>query len=222
MCARNDYQKSYSKFSEEIVLKSYFILSEHINFLAKTTPLNSAFHAFWLVNLELIGKVLFTSKQLKRNEMASRFASVSEEEIITINEEAVPKSTKMATNNNLIFWGGKSKHNALFTKTVEHKNYNVNNETQGSYASWKPLNFRGPILRPWKILEIGFLVFKNPWLFAEKDLKMLTLVNALGFWITSADVLANSVQMSSDTNERVNIVFFFFFHPSPVSLPSRS
>jgi len=30
--------------------------------------------------------------------MASRFASVSEEEIISLNEEVVPKNTKMAPN----------------------------------------------------------------------------------------------------------------------------
>jgi len=50
-----------------------------------------------------------------------------------MNEEAVPKNTKMATKfgvtvlngklfnlSSLIFWGKKSKYNALFTKTVEH------------------------------------------------------------------------------------------------------
>ena len=64
--------------------------------------------------------------------MASRFVSVSEEEILSMDEEAVPKNTKMATKfgvtvfngklfnfSNLIFSGEKSKYNALFTKTVE-------------------------------------------------------------------------------------------------------
>ena len=58
----------------------------------------SAFGAFWLVNSEVISKVLFTSEQPKRNKMASCFASVSKEEIISINEEVVPKNTKMAPN----------------------------------------------------------------------------------------------------------------------------
>ena len=42
-------------------------------------------------------QVLFTSEQPKRNKMASRFASTSEKEILSMNEEAVPKNTKMAT-----------------------------------------------------------------------------------------------------------------------------
>ena len=48
-----------------------------------------------------------------------------------MNEEAVLKNTKIATKFGvtvfndklfvlLIFWGEKSKYNALFTKTVEH------------------------------------------------------------------------------------------------------
>ena len=65
--------------------------------------------------------------------MAFRFASISEKEILSMNEEAVPKNTKMATKfgvtvfngklfnlSSLIFEGEKSKYNALFTKTVEH------------------------------------------------------------------------------------------------------
>ena len=43
---------------------------------------------------EVIIQVLFTSEQRKRNKMASRFASIFEKEM---NEEAVPKNTKMAT-----------------------------------------------------------------------------------------------------------------------------
>ena len=39
----------------------------------------------------------FTSEQPKRNKMASRFSSVSEEKIISISEEAVPNNTKNAT-----------------------------------------------------------------------------------------------------------------------------
>ena len=50
-----------------------------------------------------------------------------------MNKEAVPKNSKMATEfgvtvfngelfnlSSLIFYGEKSKYNALFTKTVEH------------------------------------------------------------------------------------------------------
>ena len=64
--------------------------------------------------------------------MASRFASISEKEILSMNEEAEQKNTKMATKfgvtvfngklfnlSILIFWDEKSKCNALFTKTVE-------------------------------------------------------------------------------------------------------
>ena len=87
-----------------------------------------------MASSEVISQVLFTSEQPKRNKMASRFASVSEEEILSINEEAVPKNTKMATKfgvtvfngkffnlSNLILQGEKSKYNALFTKTVALK-----------------------------------------------------------------------------------------------------
>ena len=59
--------------------------------------MNSAFGARWLASLEMIIQVLFTSEQPKRNKMASCFASASEKEIILMNEEAVPKNTKMAT-----------------------------------------------------------------------------------------------------------------------------
>ena len=72
--------------------------------------------------------------------MASRFASVSEEEVISMKEVAVPKNTKIAKKfgvrvfngklfhlSNLLFYGEKSKYDALFTKTVVHYNYSVNN-----------------------------------------------------------------------------------------------
>jgi len=39
--------------------------------------------------------------------MASRFASVSEEEIISINKEVVPKNTKMAPNFGLTVFNSK-------------------------------------------------------------------------------------------------------------------
>ena len=81
---------------------------------------------------EVIIQVLFTSEHPKRNKMASRFTSISQKKILSMNEEAVPK-TKMATKfgvtvlndkllnlSSLIFYGKKSKYNVLFTKTVEH------------------------------------------------------------------------------------------------------
>ena len=40
---------------------------------------------------------LFTSEQTEKHKMASRFASVTVKQIISINEAAVPKRTKMAT-----------------------------------------------------------------------------------------------------------------------------
>ena len=39
--------------------------------------------------------------------MASRFASVSEEEILSMDEEAVPKNTKMATKFGVTVFNGK-------------------------------------------------------------------------------------------------------------------
>ena len=58
-------------------------------------------------NSEVISQVQFTSVQPKRNKMTSRFASVSEEEIISLNEEAVPKNTKMATKFGAAVFNGK-------------------------------------------------------------------------------------------------------------------
>ena len=101
--------------------------------LVYTTQGKSTFGARWLARPEVIIQVLFTLEQPKRNKIASRFASISEKEILSMNEEAVLKNTKMATKfgvtvfndklfdlSSLIFWGEKSKYNALFTKTVEH------------------------------------------------------------------------------------------------------
>ena len=62
-----------------------------------TTQVNSAFGKRSLASLEVIIQVLFTSEQPKRNKMAFRSALTSEKEILSINEEAVPKNTKMAT-----------------------------------------------------------------------------------------------------------------------------
>ena len=71
--------------------------------------MNSAFGARLLANPEVIIQVLFTSssEQPKRNKMASRFASISEKEILSMNEEAVPKNTKMATKFGVTVFNGK-------------------------------------------------------------------------------------------------------------------
>ena len=69
--------------------------------------MNSAFGAPWLASPEVIIQVLFTSEQPKRNKMVSRFVSISEKEILSVNEEAVPKNTKMATKFGVTVFNGK-------------------------------------------------------------------------------------------------------------------
>ena len=69
--------------------------------------MNNAFGARWLASPEVIIQVLFTSERPKRNKMASRFASISEKEILSMNEEAVPKNTKMATKFGVTVFNGK-------------------------------------------------------------------------------------------------------------------
>ena len=61
-----------------------------------------AFRYHWAITSSL-----FTSEQPKRNKMASRFASISEKEILSMNEEAVPKNTKMATKFGVTVFNGK-------------------------------------------------------------------------------------------------------------------
>ena len=69
--------------------------------------MNSTFGARWLASPEVIIQVLFTFEQPKRNKMASRFASISEKEILSMNEEAVPKNTKMAKKFIVTVFNGK-------------------------------------------------------------------------------------------------------------------
>ena len=69
--------------------------------------MNSAFGARLLASPEVIIQVLFTSEQSKRNKMASRFAWISEKEILSMNEEAAPKNTKMATKCGVTVFNGK-------------------------------------------------------------------------------------------------------------------
>ena len=70
----------------------YFLYIE----LVYTTQLNSAFGALLLASPEVIIQVLFISEQPKWNKMASRFASISKKEILSMNEEleAVRKTQK--------------------------------------------------------------------------------------------------------------------------------
>ena len=69
--------------------------------------MNSALGARWLASPEVIIQVLFTSDEPKRNKMASRSASISEKEILSMNEDAVPKKTKMATKFGVTVFNGK-------------------------------------------------------------------------------------------------------------------
>ena len=70
--------------------------------------MNSAFGARWLASPEVLIQLLLTSEQPKRNKMAFRFASIFEKEILSMNEEAVPKNTKMASKDGVTVFNGKS------------------------------------------------------------------------------------------------------------------
>ena len=74
----------------------YITLMPYLS-LVYATQVNSAFGARWLASPEVIIQVLFTSEQPKRNKLASRFASIFEKEILSMNGEPVPKNTNMAT-----------------------------------------------------------------------------------------------------------------------------
>ena len=69
--------------------------------------MNSAFGARWFAGPEVIIQVLFTTEQPIRNKMAFRFSSISEKEIFSMNEEAVPKNTKMPTKFGVTVFNGK-------------------------------------------------------------------------------------------------------------------
>ena len=75
--------------------------------LVYTTQVNSAFRARWLASSEVISQVIFTSEHPKRNKMASRFATGTYEENISIKETAITKNTKMATKFGLTVLHGK-------------------------------------------------------------------------------------------------------------------
>lgn len=64
------------------------LLRQYLTDLVYTTQVKSAFRAFWLVSSEVNSKyiVLFTTEQTEKNKMATRFASVTEEQqILSIN-----------------------------------------------------------------------------------------------------------------------------------------
>ena len=80
---------------------------------------------------EVIIQVLFTSEQPNRNKMASPkwLPFDFEKEILSMNEEAVPKNTKMAKKSGVTVFNGKlfnlsslilRQKKTLFTKTVEY------------------------------------------------------------------------------------------------------
>jgi len=54
--------------------------------------------------------------------MASHFVSVSEEEILAMNEEAVPKNTKMATKFGVTVFNGKLAISPTSYSKVKNKN----------------------------------------------------------------------------------------------------
>ena len=62
--------------------------------LVYTTQVNSAFRARWLVNSEVISKVLFTSEQPKRNKMASRVALCTESNVLAVSYSTCVVYTK--------------------------------------------------------------------------------------------------------------------------------
>ena len=96
-CSINDHNFFFWDFRE--TTRHFSLRSQNSEYprLVYTTQVNSAFGARWLASPEVIIQVLFISEQPKRDKMASRFASILEKEILSMNEEAVPKSTNMAT-----------------------------------------------------------------------------------------------------------------------------
>ena len=64
-----------------------------------TIQVNSAFRAFWLASSEA-----GITEQTEKNKMASRFASANEEQILSINEAAVRKNTKLDGKNLVKPW----------------------------------------------------------------------------------------------------------------------
>ena len=76
--------------------------------------MNSAFCAFWLAGSEVNDKYYTSSEQKEENKMASRFASVTEDQILSINEAAVPKNTKIATTFGLTVFNGELLNHSKF------------------------------------------------------------------------------------------------------------
>ena len=62
-------------------------------------------HADWLAWRWL--SKYYSPPSSKTNKMASCFVSISEKEIVSMNEEAVPKNTKMSTKFGVTVFNGK-------------------------------------------------------------------------------------------------------------------
>lgn len=72
------WQQSKHEFLKKliiIIIRSDLWCNTTYLLLVYTTLVNSAFRVFWLVNSEMISKVLFSSEEPKRNKMASCFGS---------------------------------------------------------------------------------------------------------------------------------------------------
>ena len=67
--------------------------------------MNSAFGARWLASPEAIIQVLFREAEEKQNGFPFRFDF--SKEILSMNEAAVPKNTKMATKFGVTVFNGK-------------------------------------------------------------------------------------------------------------------
>ena len=63
-------------------------------------------HSDWLAQ-RCIASTIHLRANREKNKMASRFASVTEEQILSINEADVPNNTEMATKFGLTVFNGK-------------------------------------------------------------------------------------------------------------------
>ena len=85
----NDYHCIADDYNS--IADDYHSIADNYHGLVYITQMNYSFiRACWLASSVVISQVLFTSEQPKKNKMTSSFASVSEEKIFSMNEEAVP------------------------------------------------------------------------------------------------------------------------------------
>ena len=87
--------------------------------LVFTKSVNSHFRAFWSapVPRNILGYSLFWDGIQK----ASRFATVSKDDILAINEAAVPTNTKKETKFGLSVFTGRWEKNVLLNLQQNHK-----------------------------------------------------------------------------------------------------